>query len=337
MKVAIFCGQAITSQYKAKHYASAILNAGHDPLIYCRGKFHEESLEIQEFDNVFDMVNAAVSDEVGYAFPCNDWLFIHTNAVNQLIGNKFYQYDLSGKDHIYKLVAETKLSSISTWHALDEVPDGVPLFIKPLHGSGTTGGHQWAYKKYKSKAEFEWFLVSTNQLNQFMYYQGHPGVIGPYVFQEYIDTSDVIYHHYMNDGQTKAWMQGTMRMNANHTCTYMRCKVIEDDTFGLLSKLDAPILGAIQASNVGDQIKVFDFNVRPSGVWNYIHAYMCPTFFDTYFNNVLNDCQDSYDWKFTEFEYALTRDEVELGNVIELEMEDYPQANMIGKIYLGMQ
>lgn len=282
-------------------------------------------------------------DYMPMGFICNDWLFNVVNSTMNRHTGQSYSFDVSDKAHLCEVVEGSKLDYVRTWVDLDDVPDDLPIYLKPSHGSGTSGGNPWSYTQHDSKKDFLKFLQSNGLYDAFQNYQMRPGLLGAYVIQEYIDTSNVIYHHYLNDQFTKyskvgkQWLSGEMRMNANHTCTYMRCKVDYDDVFDFTPKLTAPIMAAIQAIKHDGRVKVFDFNVRSSGVWAYIHKYVCPTFFDTYFDNLLNKNQNPYKFEFNEFEYALNREEVALGNVVELEMDDYPQGGQRNKIYLGFE
>lgn len=351
--VPIYCGAAITTQHKANLYARSIEKAGHRAYIYCKGKFlaPRKSL-VQEFSQVSEMIDKSLmdlsirshdDDYMPMGFICNDWIFNEVNfRVNSLPGQS-YAFDISDKSNIDKVVENTNLDYVRTWLNLEEVPNDIAIYIKPSHGSGTSGGNPWSYTRHDSKKEFLKFLSHQGLLDAFSNYQMRPGLLGAYVIQEYIDTSNVIYHHYLNDqfksqgNHGRQWMSGAMRMNSNHTCTYMRCRVDSEDTFNFASKMSAPIMSAIQAVQNNGRMKVFDFNVRSSGVWAYIHKFICPTFFDTYFDNLLNKVQNSYKFDFTEFEYSVNRDEVELDNVVEIPMDDYPQAGQKNTIYMGMK
>jgi hypothetical protein len=357
-KIAILCGRAITSQYKAIIYAAGIINAGFHPVIYCKGEFLSVAKivecqakftsddtnepivkDIYEFDCAAKLVQAAIDGGISQAFPCNDWMFNDANFINSKVGAKHYQYDLAAKHNINRLIDGSKYKPLETWHNLEDVPEDLAIFIKPSHGSGTTGGHDWAYKSFVNKEAFINELESRELLPFFKQHQVFHGVLGPYIFQENIRTDVVVYRHYMNDGKAKSWMRGFMLMDINHTCTYMRCTIDEVDDFSFADKLVSPIMGSIQGStHKGDKVYAFDFNVRSSGVWNYLHLYLCPTFFDTYFNNVLNCKQDVYKWKFNEFEYAFDKEEITIGkdNIVEIWMEDYPCSGQCNKIYLGM-
>jgi hypothetical protein len=299
MKIGILCGTAQSAQRKALAYYDAIIAVGHEPTIFARAPLYRNTARTIVASTVAGLERAAAHGNLDFYIGCTDALGDSVANLNVARGYPVIPHHATHKDKLGRL--STKLDDIPTWAHIDEVPNGIPIMVKTVNGSGSIGGDPWAYARYDSIEAFKNYL--TNELEsgiqRFEYAQQHPGILGAYVFQQLIITDHYIYHHYLNDGTARHWMETKCDIPRSSSKTHF--KISDVDAFDFAHNLPFGTFGSFQAFPAVPKPLIFDFNVRASAYWNVLHQYVCPDFFLTYFDNLLNKVNRKYEWKCDEF------------------------------------
>lgn len=321
MRIGIFCGVARSAQSKALDYYDAINVVGHTPIVFSRGPLPREVPNTFVASSISDLVTLARGQRIDFCIGCTDALGDAVTLLNTELGYECIPLEATHKAKLGGL--SPKLKEIPTWHEIDEVPEGLPIIIKPAHGSGSMGGDPWAYQRYDSITAFKQFLEKEleNGIGKFEYAQSHTGVLGRYVFQEFVENEGFMYHHYMNDGTAQHWMETFCQAPKLDTPTYN--KITNIDAFDFAHHFPFGTFGSFQAFPAEPLPRVFDFNVRASGFWTTLHRYICPNFFVAYFDNLLNKASSKYDWKCDEY---IMKPYPTSGFIITV--EDYPASGL---------
>jgi hypothetical protein len=300
MKIGILCGVARSAQSKALDYYDAIQAVGHHPLIFSRGPLHRDVPNTFVAAAVPDLVALAKGRDIDFFIGCTDALGDAVSALNTELGHECIPLESTHKSNLGRL--SDKLQDIPTWSELNEVPDGLPIIIKPANGSGSLGGDPWAYQRYDSIGHFRDYLRKelADGEHRFEWAQNHTGVLGRYVFQEFIENEGFMYHHYMNDGIAQHWMTTFCRAHANANAPTHNT-ITNVDEFDFARHFPRGTFGSFQAFPAEPLPRVFDFNVRAGAFWTTLHRYICPNFFLAYFDNLLNNADQKYDWQCNEF------------------------------------
>jgi hypothetical protein len=321
MKIGILCGVARSAQSKALDYYHSIQTVGHTPIIFSRGPLHSEVPNVYVAPAINDLVALTVDKGIDFYIGCTDALGDAVTSLNTALGFECIPLEATHKSNLGRL--SDKLKDIPTWQEMDAVPEGLPIIIKPANGSGSMGGDPWAYQHYDSIGAFKKYLETEfeNGHSKFDYAQNHTGVLGRYVFQEYIDNEGYLYHHYMNDGTPKHWMETFCQAPRPDTPTYN--KITDFDAFDFAHHFPYGTFGSFQAFPAEPLPRVFDFNVRAGAFWTTLHKYICPNFFIAYFDNLLNKANHKYDWQCQEF---IMDPNVTTGLVVTI--EDFPASGI---------
>jgi hypothetical protein len=297
MKIGILCGTARSAQRKAVLYYDAIRTVGHSPLIISRSPIPDQGLNVVVASSVHDVIAATYEANQDFYIGCTDSLGDIVSTANHDRGYPVIPVNAAHKGNLGKL--SPKLVEIPTWASIDEVPKGMPIFVKPATGSGSKGGDPWTYSKFDSIDAFTSYLLEMDGgLHRFEYAQAHPGVLGKCIFQEYVEADHSIYHHYLNDGTARHWMETKCVIPRDTSKTYF--KISNQDDYEFAHNIPFGTFGSFQAYP-GTPPKIFDFNVRCSAYWNILHRYVCPDFFITFFDNLLNKANRQYEFKCQEF------------------------------------
>jgi hypothetical protein len=299
MDVGILCGVARSAQRKAVLFYDAILAVGHNPTIFSRGPMDDQGCEVLIEPSIEKFAALAEAMNLDFYIGCTDSLGDIVSSLNAQRGYDVIPPNAAHKSNLGKL--SSKLVDIPTWAEIDEVPTDIPIFVKPANGSGSKGGDPWTYAKFDSIDAFKNYL--TNELeggaHRFEYAQEHTGVLGKCVFQQYIEADHSIYHHYLNDGTARHWMETKCMIPRQTSKTYFKVSNIDDYDFA--HNLPFGTFGSFQAFPSEPKPLIFDFNVRASAYWNVLHKFVCPDFFVTFFDNLLNKANRKYNFKCYEF------------------------------------
>jgi hypothetical protein len=322
MKIGIIAGVAKSAQRQAQIFEKSIAAGGHTSQVFARtniGMSFESSV-VYETD-VTKLVSIADQSDCEFFVTCNDNLGDHISALNAKRSFDVIPPSSTHKTNLAKL--SNKLQAIPSWDHIEDVPKDIPIFVKPISGSGSKGGDAWSYKRFDSIDSFTHWLVHDldGGVQRFEYAQVHTGVLGRSIFQQYINREDWLYHHYLNDGVAKHWMASICYAPIpNKPCWN---KITNVDPFDFTSNIAFGTQCSIQAFDNTPPM-LFDFNVRISAYWNSVYQYFCPDFYDVYFGNLLNKSQDKPNFICEEFN--INPDLNGPGKIMVI--EDYPSSGL---------
>lgn len=296
MKIGILCGVAASATQQAIRYFDAIHTVGHEATIFTKGiiQLDHYSQTVYCHDND-EMKQLAHNSDCEFFIACNDNLGDLTTWLNVQRGKPGIKDGATHKVNVGTL--SDKLQGIPSWNEIGDIPKGIPIFVKPNNGSGSKGGNDWNYQHYESVDHLQDYI--DTQLNggasRFEYAQANPLSLGKSVFQQYIPNEGWIYHHYLNDGVAKHWMKSFCQAPNPDAPAF---NIITDiDAFDFAHHLTWGTGGSFQAfPNKNGKPYIFDFNVRFSAYWASVYKVICPDFFETFFDNLLNGKQNKYNF-----------------------------------------
>lgn len=318
MKIGILCGAAASAQSKARDYYNAIKEVGHEAIIFSRAPMALAYVVEPSIDGLTHLADAT---ELDFYIGCTDALGDSITILNSVRGWPTIPLGATHKAKLGRL--SDRLSAITTWNSVDEVPANVPIIVKPINGSGSKGGDPWAYAQYDSIDAFLKYMTNTfpEGIKRFEYAQNNIGVLGEYVFQEFIENDGYFYHHYMNDGTAKRWMETFCTGPADRYKTFNKFTDVDD--FNFADNLPFGTFGSFQGFDANPLPYIFDFNVRCSAFWTTLHHVICPDFFTTYFDNLLNKKNGKYEYSCEEF---IVDPDTTHNEGILIAVQDFPQS-----------
>lgn len=322
MKIGILAGVAKSAQRQAQIFERSIALAGHTSKVFARENIGMELSNVIFEKDVQILSELADHSDCDFFITCNDNLGDYVASLNASRGHQVIPVSATHKTNLGKL--STKLQPIPSWNSIDEVPEDLPIFVKPIHGSGSKGGEYWSYKQFDSIAAFKKYLEVDieNGMARFLIAQSNPGVLGKSIFQQYIAREDWLYHHYVNDGTAKHWMESICYAPIPGKPCWNRFTNV--DPFDFTHNIARGTMCSIQAFDEAKPPMLFDFNVRVSAYWNSIYAYFCPDFYNVFFGNLLNGSQDKLEFICEEFNIA--PDLNGPGEIMVI--EDYPSSGI---------
>lgn len=295
------CGFNQTSQRKAQEYYDAIHEVGHNAILFTRGKFDFGRPHIV-CPSKDSMLDEAKKSDAEFFMACTDSLVGIVGLLNQQRNKPFFPSDNILKSNLGNLKHNIPL--IQTWENLDDVPNDIPIFIKPNNGAGgianTTDdlpseGDPWTYKRFSSKDHFVNFIKDKGGLKRFFHSQMNPGSLGKYVIQEYIDHEEFVNYNYLNDGVSQHFSYIVFKRDRkSHKYTWV---VDYNDEWDFAQNGPWGTFYMMQVLMSPQGPKINDFNLRCSALIPIFYKLVCPSFYSTYFNNLLNNRQEKYDWK----------------------------------------
>lgn len=301
MIIGVLCGLNKTSQRKAQEYYDAIHEVGHKAIIFSRGNFEfNRPHKICPTKDI--MLTECVHSEAEFFMACTDNLVNLVSELNKQRNKPYLQKDYILKSNLGKF--KHKINTISTWEHLDDVPNNLPIFIKPNNGAGGVAnivddlpseGDPWSYKKFKSKDDFIKFLSDKGGLPRFLHAQQNPGWMGKYIIQEYIDHEDFINYNYLNDGIPQAFSYINFKREYKKNLYTWYVNSQDGWDFAQNGPWGSFYMMQVLLSQHGPKIN--DFNLRCSSLIPIFYKLVCPNFYINYFNNLLNHKQEKYNWK----------------------------------------
>jgi hypothetical protein len=295
------CGVNQMSQRKALEYFDAIHEVGHTAIIFSRGQYNFIRLNTVCATKEI-MFDTAIRSNAEFFITCNDNLAGIVAELNKHRNKPFLPGDYALKSNLGKFKHSIPL--IETWETLDEVPNNIPIFIKPNNGSGgvaniiddlESDGDPWTYKKFNSKDHFIHFLINKGGLHRFEYAQNNPGSMGKYVIQEYIEHEEFMNYNYLNDGISKLFSYIKMKRDyKSHPYTWIVNSEIDEWEFAQNGTWGTFLMMQTLLSPSGPKIN--DINLRCSALLPIFHKVVCPNFYTNFFNNLLNNKQERYEW-----------------------------------------
>lgn len=325
MLVGIVCGVSSSATKKAKIYAESISNAGHTPIIFSRSY----SSEFTNFQFVIEsdisrLYDAALRKECLLYLTCNDSLNSVVSRLNQSVNWPTIAPDSHYKDRLHLLTKELETPITVPWDHVDEINPSCQIFIKPKSGSGTSGSHPWAYKKFANTKEFKDYLASNRLIGAWEHSNRFPGTLGEYVIQEYIDCDTYEYIQCLNDGIAKPWFVATVKPKKEDFLVSVELD-FSANHFGLLDTVLPGTFAGFQYFKLPSRNILFDFNTRYGSHWTYLYSHVFPEFFDVFFNNLLNNHQEPYLPKYDKFKIILNSTGIKSSeNSIFVFAEDFP-------------
>jgi hypothetical protein len=296
MRIGILSGYSRVAQLKAKNFYDSIKKVGHDATVFCRAPM---SYEIPHYvaPTLQEMWNLAYKSDCEFFMTTTDAIGDILSRLNQSRNKPYFPEGSNHKDKLHLLTHD--LDSIQSWNTIDDVPDKVPIFIKPNMGSGSEGGDPWAYKKYDSKEHFIESLKDIGGLRRFNYAQANAGWMGQYVFQEYLPHDYVQVRWYLNDGIPMSFVR--LNLPAPYADKVITYHIDFDDDFKFAHNSLWGTLTSVQAIPTKNKSKINDFNLRCAASWTVTFQKVCPNFYDAYFNNLLNPARINYEFKCKSF------------------------------------
>lgn len=296
MKIGILSGYSTVAQFKTKNFYNSIKKVGHDAVIFCRAPME---YDIPHFvcPSLNEMYAAANNSDCEFFITSTDAI---GDILSKLNKSRNKPYFIEGANHKDKLnLLSHNLDIIKSWDNIEDIPDDIPIFIKPIMGSGSEGGDPWAYKQFDSKQHFLDSLKDIGGIRRFNYAQQNTGWMGKYVFQEYLPHDHVIVRWYLNDGIPMAF--GRLDLPAPYAEKAITYHINFEDDFDFCQNVPWGTLTSIQAIPTAGTPKINDFNLRCAASWTVTYGVVCPNFYDTYFNNLLNTSRTKYDFKCKSF------------------------------------
>jgi len=332
MKIGILCGTARSAQRKASLFSNAIERVGHTPQIFSRGPLYFPDSTALYSNNIERLVELGSQSNCDFFIGCNDNLGNAISILNSLLDYETIPLNAVHKSYLGSL--SPKLDGIPSWRTIEDVPKNMPIIVKSVYGSGSKGGDPWAYETYNSIDDFTNYLMRDvdEGLARFYYAQKNPGTLGTYIFQQYIESDHSIYHHYLNDGTSRHWMETKCMIPRATSKTYF--KITDVDNYDFAHNLTFGTLGSFQAFPTKANPLIFDFNVRSSAYWNILHEYICPNFFDAYFDRLLNKSEQRYNWQCDEFVMEPEQSE---SSGLRIQIEDFPTSGTNGFYNITMK
>lgn len=301
MIIGILCGQSKISQRRAIEYYDAINEVGHAASIFSRTPLIFNRPH-RIFSSKEAMFNAAKNSNCEFFMACTDALGDIISQLNQLRGKPFFPPNASHKDNLHCL--NHGWDNIKTWKTLDEVPDDIPIFIKPINGSGglingDRGGDPWSYVNFNSKKDFFQFIENYGGIRRFHLAQLNKGWMGEYIFQEYIPHEYIITRMFMNDGSPSQVI--TFNLPHNWTKVPLVYNVDNIDDLNFANNIPWGTFTSLQALPTAALPKVNDFNIRCVSTWSIVYKLVCPNFYTAFFNNLLNFKNTQYNFKYSSY------------------------------------
>lgn len=324
MKIGILTGVAKSAIHKATIFGESIQLVGHQVEYFAKALFATNS-KISCGSTNEEIFQLALKSDCDFFMGCNDNLGTYVSMLNRRLGWNVIPENAADKTNLKNLTS--KLQEIRSWEDMNEVPENIEIFVKPLSGSGSIGGDEWCYKRFNNIKAFKEYLEYKvdGGMERFNYAQNHLGALGKSVFQEYVHSDGFLYHHYLNDGTATQWLESYCYAPSPDKPCFN--KVVFEDAYDFTKNVSIGTMCSFQAFPDLPP-KIFDFNVRCSAYWTSIYPHVCPDFFNTFFNNFLNSKAEKYDFKFTEF--TMWPDNLENVNKsgVKLIIGDYPAGGL---------